>query len=306
MRRLFAYRNSLFGGNAPYVLLARYSHSNAIATAELLPLPNNIDVAETTRFSPRRNRDISANAILTHRQTEDMSSFQNNFRMNNDSSSTVVTNQDRHLQSYDCFGTIRLNSAMQSNVPSPFSSGMDMVTHLNMPRGQLAQESKFMSQNLHNSHYTALRNKARADWSTYDKDATIQNRQHKRTYCSKAAEANKDAAPPVLTKKEQLKKAFKEYGSTIVIFHVGISLVSLGSCYFLVNNGIDVIGLLDQLGYAPAALKSSVAAGASSFVVAYAIHKIFAPVRISITLGAAPFIVRYMRSKGLLKPKTKN
>lgn len=38
-----------------------------------------------------------------------------------------------------------------------------------------------------------------------------------------------------LSKKEKLKKAVKEYGSTVIIFHVGISLISLGTCYLLVS-----------------------------------------------------------------------
>jgi hypothetical protein len=44
-----------------------------------------------------------------------------------------------------------------------------------------------------------------------------------------------------------------------------------------------------------------VAAEASSFVIAYALHKMLAPVRIGITLAAAPVIVRYLRKIGLLK-----
>lgn len=37
-----------------------------------------------------------------------------------------------------------------------------------------------------------------------------------------------------LSKRQQLKQAFKEYGAVIVTFHVAISLVSLGSCYALI------------------------------------------------------------------------
>ncbi|KAK7068293.1 hypothetical protein SK128_012896 [Halocaridina rubra] len=44
------------------------------------------------------------------------------------------------------------------------------------------------------------------------------------------------------------------------------------------------------------------AAGAATFVVAYAVHKVFAPARIGITLTATPFIVRYLRRIGFLKP----
>ncbi|XP_059218806.1 uncharacterized protein LOC131993970 [Stomoxys calcitrans] len=120
----------------------------------------------------------------------------------------------------------------------------------------------------------------------------------KRKYCTKTD----GTSQPALSKREQLKKAFKDYGSTIVIFHVGISLISLGGFYILVSSGIDVIAMIEKTGFAPSALSNNVAiAGASNFVIAYAIHKIFAPVRISITLGATPFIVRFLRSKGVLK-----
>lgn len=64
---------------------------------------------------------------------------------------------------------------------------------------------------------------------------------------------------------------------------------------------VNAVGLEGKVG--------SVATGASTFVIAYAVHKVFAPVRISITLAAAPFIVRYLRNIGFLKkpkPQTKN
>ncbi|XP_020807369.1 protein FAM210A-like [Drosophila serrata] len=105
-----------------------------------------------------------------------------------------------------------------------------------------------------------------------------------------------------LSKKEQLKRAFKDYGATIVAFHVGISLISLGGFYALVSSGINFVPVLEMLGIASSAIAEKVATG-STFVVAYAVHKVFAPVRISITLGSTPFIVRYLRSKGFMKPK---
>lgn len=65
-----------------------------------------------------------------------------------------------------------------------------------------------------------------------------------------------------------------------------------------IYSGVDVAILLEKEGFKP----NDVAAGASTFVVAYAFHKVFAPVRISITLGATPFIVRYLRRVKILKP----
>ena len=38
-----------------------------------------------------------------------------------------------------------------------------------------------------------------------------------------------------LSQKDKLKRAVKEYGSTVIVFHVGISLMSLGFFYALVS-----------------------------------------------------------------------
>jgi hypothetical protein len=59
--------------------------------------------------------------------------------------------------------------------------------------------------------------------------------------------------------------------------------------------------ILLKLGFNESLVQSKMAAGTSTFVVAYAIHKLFAPVRISITLVSVPFVVRYLRKVGLFK-----
>lgn len=105
-------------------------------------------------------------------------------------------------------------------------------------------------------------------------------------------------------KTQQLKKVFKEYGAVGVSFHVCISLMSLGMFYLLISSGIDMAAMLCKLGFSETVVQSKMAAGTSTFVVAYAIHKLFAPVRISITLVSVPLIVRYFRKTGLFKPPT--
>lgn len=133
-----------------------------------------------------------------------------------------------------------------------------------------------------------------------------------------------------LTARQKLQRAVKEYGSTVIVFHVAISLTSLGICYLLVSSGVDMTGLIKALGInlgtaSDGVVDSSIdstapdvmgppqaegesdantrrAAGAATFVVAYAVHKVFAPARIGITLTATPFIVRYLRRIGFLKP----
>ncbi|XP_019365313.1 PREDICTED: protein FAM210B [Gavialis gangeticus] len=103
-------------------------------------------------------------------------------------------------------------------------------------------------------------------------------------------------------KSQHLKKVFKEYGTVGVSFHIGISLVSLGIFYVVVSSGVDMTAVLFKLGFSEAVLQSKLAAGASTFVLAYAIHKLLAPVRISITLISVPFIVQYCRKIGYFKP----
>ncbi|XP_066243542.1 protein FAM210B, mitochondrial [Saccopteryx leptura] len=104
------------------------------------------------------------------------------------------------------------------------------------------------------------------------------------------------------SKAQQLKKVFQEYGAVGVSLHIGISLVSLGMFYTVVSSGVDMSAILLKLGFKESLVQSKMAAGTSTFVVAYAIHKLFAPVRITITLVTVPLIVRYFRKVGFFKP----
>ncbi|XP_003223790.1 protein FAM210B, mitochondrial [Anolis carolinensis] len=107
-------------------------------------------------------------------------------------------------------------------------------------------------------------------------------------------------------KSQQLKKVFKEYGAVAVAFHVGISLMSLGMFYLAVSSGVDMTAILFKLGFDESLVQSKLAAGTSTFLLAYAVHKLFAPVRISITLVSVPFLVRYFRKIGFFKPPAAN
>lgn len=69
-------------------------------------------------------------------------------------------------------------------------------------------------------------------------------------------------------------------------------------------SGVDMAAVLCKVGFSEAVVRSKMAAGTSTFVLAYAIHKLFAPARISITLVSVPLIVRYFRKTGLFRPRT--
>ncbi|XP_051832581.1 protein FAM210B, mitochondrial [Antechinus flavipes] len=120
----------------------------------------------------------------------------------------------------------------------------------------------------------------------------------------KTEKALPDASPgdeSKQSKHQQLRKVFKEYGAVAVCLHIGISLISLGIFYLVVSSGVDITSFLYKLGFAESLYNSKVVAGTSTFVMAYAVHKLFAPVRISITLFSLPLVVRYFRKMGFFK-----
>lgn len=169
--------------------------------AKSLPLPRNVAAimgVEIGQFSPQRARDITGPVLwATGRNPR------------------IDTVADACLERYDCRGAVNLNASMQSNVPCPFEArGSAMYMHLNMPGGQWEQGSKLLAEDMRRNHY--VNNSSRTG-----------TRQQVRLCHTKSVDT--------LSRKERLKRAVKEYGSTVVVFHVGISLVSLGACYTLVS-----------------------------------------------------------------------
>lgn len=226
--------------------------------AAQLPIPPNIDSTEVSRFSPMRNREINGSVI----------------DVTLDDSSMVVEAklepkfQDAHLEHYDQSSVVNLSVVMQTNVPEPLG-GMNKFCHLNMPGGSWPQQTKYLSHELQSAHFTTLRQEVRQDWNNYDanhqnkgtsgmltkfdpktvlfktcfnehyffinKRFISLNTKHFNDTASSSEKSPQQPPPEKETNKSKLKKAVKEYGSTVIVFHVGISLMSLGLCYGLVS-----------------------------------------------------------------------
>lgn len=75
------------------------------------------------------------------------------------------------------------------------------------------------------------------------------------------------------------------------------------SIFFPSFSGVDVLALIQYLGFVDNEKLQGILSNSSTFLIAYAVHKLFAPVRISITLATTPFLVRYLRKVGILKMK---
>lgn len=105
-----------------------------------------------------------------------------------------------------------------------------------------------------------------------------------------------------VSRKEKWKHAIKEYGATMVVFHIALSLTSLGICYAVVSSGVDLGAIALRLGFdvGSSITASKVATGGGTFVIAYAVHKLFTPLRMGITLTVTPMLVRWLRRSGIL------
>jgi hypothetical protein len=74
----------------------------------------------------------------------------------------------------------------------------------------------------------------------------------------------------------------------------------LGFSYY---SGLDIPGFLMKIGASESFSTSVAAKGASTFVIAYACHKIFMPVRIFLTVTCTPLIVHRLKRYGFLKAR---
>jgi len=231
--------------------------------AQQLPLPPNIDVAETARFSPLRNRDISASAIIVHESKIDVT-----FEQPSSAMPEPIAFSDPHVDHSDRQSSVSLGAVMQSTVPEPFG-GNHGFSYLNMPGGQWGQQTKYLSHELNSAHYTELRQDLRSDWNDYSGkgtgklllnhlllkpsspfvtinkrfislNANLLNNDHAQKTTQTSSDVKSPPTPPSPppekeSNQSKLKRAVKEYGSTVIVFHVGISLVSLGLSFALVS-----------------------------------------------------------------------
>jgi len=258
-------------------------------------------------FSPKRTRDVTGAQILAKS------------RIN--SNTLKQSSKDTNLNKYDKSETCSLSSVMQTNVPQPFKSKLTGTRsgHLSFSGGNWAQTEKYVSGDLNSNHQKNLPKPASRVGKKGHQNlvCAITNLvgSSRRYYCtnlSKDKSLQEGGKAP--SNADKLKRAVKDYGMTVVVFHVSISLASLGICYLIVSSGVDISGLQawfdgsdgqsissQNESSSPSVDVGSVAAGVSTFVIAYSMHKLFAPARIATTLTCTPFIVKFLRTKGILK-----
>ncbi|KAL2741642.1 Transmembrane protein [Vespula maculifrons] len=303
-----------------------------------LPLPNNVSeifANETGRFTPERTRDIAspiliygANRVTANNNSFSFLSFSDKKESFNGQRNFPIVREDTHVDLYDCSGAISLNGSMQSNVPKPFCS-TGKSTHFNMPGGQWAKDSKYIAEDMQKSHYRLSSINILS--SDQVKNGIINEAILTRPLCNKLLHPiyidlvrySTNASTPVnttnsedeikkkiiQTRKERFKMIVRDYGKVVIVFHVAISLISLGFLYTAVVSEIDLVPYIEKIYNIDNEKVMKVLNDSSGFLLAYTVHKMLAPIRLSITCGVTPWLVSYLRKKGILKgpmPKKQN
>lgn len=92
-----------------------------------------------------------------------------------------------------------------------------------------------------------------------------------------------------------------EYGAIGLVVHTVLSLALLALVYTIISSGVDVSALLAAIGITNNA-SGSTAHAAGTFVLAYAVFKLLAPVRIPLTFAVTPLVLRVVRRHGYMLP----
>lgn len=86
---------------------------------------------------------------------------------------------------------------------------------------------------------------------------------------------------------ESAKSLLKRYGIAYLATSIPLALVSFGLCYYLVENGVDVSGLLAKIG-----IENGATEKAGTIAIAYAAHKAASPIRFPPTVILTPVVAK--------------
>jgi hypothetical protein len=84
------------------------------------------------------------------------------------------------------------------------------------------------------------------------------------------------------------KSLLAKYGVAYLATSIPLAIVSFAICFFLVDNGVDVAGLLNKVGIQSGNTEEKV----GTFAIAYAAHKAASPIRFPPTVLLTPVVAK--------------
>ncbi|XP_033625499.1 protein FAM210A-like [Asterias rubens] len=99
----------------------------------------------------------------------------------------------------------------------------------------------------------------------------------------------------------RMKMMMKAYGYVIIPVHWLIAPVWFGAFYYTIKMGVDIGPFLLKIGVSEHHVETLNNSKASNALLAYALYKIFTPLRYTVTVGSTEMTIRYLRRKGYIK-----
>ncbi|XP_071824514.1 protein FAM210A-like isoform X2 [Apostichopus japonicus] len=112
----------------------------------------------------------------------------------------------------------------------------------------------------------------------------------------------KDETGRPLSNWARMKIMMKTYGYVVIPVHWVIAPVWFGGFYYAIKVGVDIEPMLTKIGVSDHHIETLKNSKASTALMAYALYKIFTPLRYTVTLGATEFTIRSLRRRGFIKP----
>lgn len=84
------------------------------------------------------------------------------------------------------------------------------------------------------------------------------------------------------------KELLTKYGAAYLVTSISLAVVSFATCYYLIDNGVDVSSLLAKVGINVSGTSET----AGTAAIAYAVHKAASPIRFPPTVALTPVVAR--------------
>lgn len=101
---------------------------------------------------------------------------------------------------------------------------------------------------------------------------------------------------------QRFKEMYRDYWYVLLPVHMVTSTIWFGSFYYTVRSGVDIIGLLESLGFSETILAPIKNSTAGYFAFAFALYKLVTPLRYAVTVGGTTYAIRRLTALGWIKP----
>ncbi|GJQ85612.1 hypothetical protein Trydic_g20162 [Trypoxylus dichotomus] len=125
-------------------------------------------------------------------------------------------------------------------------------------------------------------------------------------FCQQFSDDNKKIEKkekrPKLSIFQRFKQMYRDYWYVLVPVHVVTSIGWFGSFYYLAKSGVDIVTLMESLHVSDVIINPLRDSSMGYLAVAYALYKIFTPLRYMVTLGGTTVSIKYLKEWGYIKP----